>query len=97
VARVTKEGGSDYVAPDPRIAVFDNDGTLWCEKPLPIELGSQMADVARQTADDPSLRERQPWKAVVEDDHAWMAGVITKHYNGDDSELKLLAAGLLSA
>jgi phosphoserine phosphatase len=97
VARVTREGGADYVAPDARIAVFDNDGTLWCEKPVPIEMGFQLADVARQAAADPSLRERQPWKAVVEGDHAWLAGVITKHYNGDDSDLKLMAAGLLSA
>jgi hypothetical protein len=33
-ARVTKEGGKDYVAPAERIATFDNDGTLWCEQPL---------------------------------------------------------------
>jgi hypothetical protein len=39
VERVTTEGGSDYVAPAERIAVFDNDGTLWCEKPMLIELG----------------------------------------------------------
>ena len=39
VERVTAEGGPDYVPPPERIAVFDNDGTLWCEKPMPIELG----------------------------------------------------------
>jgi phosphoserine phosphatase len=94
---VTKEGGTDYVRPEARIALFDNDGTLWCEKPMPIEAGFQMQDIARQVAADPSLSSRQPWKAVVEHDHEWMAGVITKHYNGDDSDLKLLAAGLLSA
>src|SRR5437763_1339535 len=38
VERVTEEGGADYVPPSERIAVFDNDGTLWCEKPMPIEL-----------------------------------------------------------
>ena len=97
VARVTTEGGADYVPAEGRIAVFDNDGTLWCEKPVPIELGFQLVEVARQATADPSLRERQPWKAVVEGDHAWLAGVITKHYNGDDSDLKLMAAGLLSA
>ena len=32
VARVAKEGGSDYVPPAERIATFDNDGTLWCEQ-----------------------------------------------------------------
>ena len=37
VARVTREGSDDYVAPESRIAVFDNDGTLWCEKPMPVQ------------------------------------------------------------
>ena len=35
VARVTKEGGADFVPVNERIAVFDNDGTLWCEMPVP--------------------------------------------------------------
>jgi hypothetical protein len=34
VERVTEEGGRDYVEPAARVAVFDNDGTLWTEKPL---------------------------------------------------------------
>ena len=43
VERVTAEGGPDYVPPAERIAVFDNDGTLWCEKPMPIEVGFILA------------------------------------------------------
>ena len=35
VESVSRAGGSDYVPMEERIAVFDNDGTLWCEKPLP--------------------------------------------------------------
>jgi hypothetical protein len=46
---------------------------------------------------EPSLRDRQPWKAVVENDYAWLGGVITKHYQGDDSDLHQVAAGLLAA
>ncbi len=38
VKRVTKDGGPDFVPTSERIAVFDNDGTLWVEKPLPNEL-----------------------------------------------------------
>ena len=41
VGRVTREGGPDYVAPAERIATFDNDGTLWCEKPLPVQRPDQ--------------------------------------------------------
>src|SRR6266480_6235368 len=38
VAKVTKEGSPDFVPAAERIATFDNDGTLWCEKPMPIQL-----------------------------------------------------------
>ena len=34
VARVTQQGGTEFVPPAGRIATFDNDGTLWCEQPL---------------------------------------------------------------
>jgi hypothetical protein len=39
VARVTTEGSPEFLPAAERVAVFDNDGTLWCEKPMPIELG----------------------------------------------------------
>ncbi len=38
VSRVTDDGGAGYVDPADRVAVFDNDGTLWTEKPIPIQL-----------------------------------------------------------
>ena len=38
VARVTKEGGPDFVPPAERIATFDNDGTLWCEQPMQVQI-----------------------------------------------------------
>lgn len=38
VEKVTKAGSPDFVAPAERIAVFDNDGTLWCEQPVPVQL-----------------------------------------------------------
>jgi hypothetical protein len=43
------------------------------------------------------LSPRQPWKAVTDKDYAWLSAVIAKHYRGDDSDLKLMAAGLLQA
>jgi phosphoglycolate phosphatase-like HAD superfamily hydrolase len=97
VVRVTEQDGPDFVEPPARIAVFDNDGTLWCEKPMPIQTGFLLGKIGEQAKVDSSLRDKQPWKAVFEHDHEWLAGVITKHYNGDDSDLKLMAAGLLSA
>jgi len=97
VERVTAEGGTDYVPPSERIAVYDNDGTLWCEKPMPIELGFILRRFAEMAKDDALLRERQPWKAAVEQDHAWLGGAITKHYAGDDSDVQVLMGGILAA
>jgi hypothetical protein len=97
MGRVTDDGGPDYVPPPDRIAVFDNDGTLWCEKPIPVELGFILKRFAEMAQADASLRDRQPWKAAVENDHAWLSGVITKHYHGDDSDVKVLMAGILQA
>ena len=37
VTKVTTENEQDYVPPSDRIATFDNDGTLWCEQPVPVQ------------------------------------------------------------
>jgi phosphoserine phosphatase len=95
--RVTTQGGPDYVPPAERVAVFDNDGTLWCEKPMPIELGFILQRLAAMVDADQSLRDRQPWKAASEKDYAWLSGVITKHYHGDDTEVKVLLGGIVQA
>ena len=46
---------------------------------------------------DPSLRGRQPFKAAHTRDHRWLSDAITKHYQGDDSDVKLLMAGVNEA
>jgi phosphoglycolate phosphatase-like HAD superfamily hydrolase len=97
VERVTKEGGPDFVPPAERIATFDNDGTLWCEKPMPIEVGFILKRLAEMAAADESLREKQPWKAAQEKDYHWLGEVITKHYHGDDADLKVLMGGIVQA
>jgi hypothetical protein len=38
VAPVTRDGGPDFVPPPSRIAAFDNDGTLWCEQPVQVQV-----------------------------------------------------------
>jgi phosphoserine phosphatase len=80
-----------------RVAVFDNDGTLWCEQPLPSQADfilrrlSEMADV------DPDLRGRQPWKAAYDNDHTWLRTVLAEHYAGDDRQVPTLLDGILAA
>ena len=58
VARVTRDGSDDYVAPESRVAVFDNDGTLWCEKPMPVQADFWFRRLGMMAARDPSLRAR---------------------------------------
>jgi hypothetical protein len=97
VDAVTRDGGPHYVPPSERVAVFDNDGTLWCEKPMPIELGFILMRLAAMADSDETLRERQPWKAAHEKDYGWLGGILTKHYHGDDTDMKVLMAGILQA
>ena len=68
VERVTRDGSADYVAPDERIAVFDNDGTLWCEYPMQVQVFFALAQVERLTRRDPALLEKPAFKAMVEGD-----------------------------
>ena len=46
---------------------------------------------------DPKLRDRQPWKAAHDRDYGWLGEVIAKHYQGDDSDVKVLLGGILQA
>ena len=64
VARVCDESGPDYVPPEARGRRFDNDGTLWCEKPMPIQLDFTIRRLGELAAEDPSLAEQQPYKAA---------------------------------
>ncbi|MDT5104797.1 MAG: hypothetical protein QOI25_2310 [Mycobacterium sp.] len=97
VGRVTAEGGPDFVAAEARIAVFDNDGTLWCEKPMYIQLDFLLRRFAEQARADPSLREKQPYQAAYSGDLKWLGDAVTKHYQGDDADFKTLLAAILTA
>src|SRR3954449_12940584 len=97
VAATSGTDGSDPVPVEERVAVFDNDGTLWCEKPMPIQLDFILRRFVEMAAADPALRERQPFKAAVERDHGWFDTLMTEHYAGDDHNVKTLAGGVLAA
>jgi phosphoserine phosphatase len=80
-----------------RVAVFDNDGTLWCEKPLPIQADFILRQLFEMAEAEPELRERQPWKAAYERDYAWLGTVMAEHYAGDDTNVRTLLGGVLAA
>jgi len=68
VEAVTSEGGAEFVPPLDRIAVFDNDGTLWSEKPFYFQLAFALDRVKALAGQHPEWRDQQPFKAVLEDD-----------------------------
>jgi phosphoserine phosphatase len=94
VSRVCGDG-SDHVPVEARVAVFDNDGTLWCEKPLPIQADFILRRLAAMAEADPELHE--PWKAAYERDYGWLGQVLAEHYAGDDSNVRILLGGVLAA
>jgi len=97
VARATGVDGDPPVPPDERVAVFDNDGTLWCEKPMPMQLDFILRRLVEMVEADPALADRQPWKAAREKDAAWLGAVLTDHYARDDGKAQELAGGILAA
>jgi len=68
VARVTAQGGPDFVPPDQRIATFDNDGTLWIEQPMYVQLAFILDRVKTLAPQNPSWKTKQPFKAVLDGD-----------------------------
>lgn len=68
VQAVTRKGSADYVAPPDRIAVFDNDGTLWSEQPMYFQLAFIIDRVRAMSSAHPEWKERQPFKAVLDGD-----------------------------
>ncbi|WEJ69765.1 HAD family hydrolase [Pseudomonas sp. PSE14] len=73
VEAVTREGGPDYVPPAERIAVFDNDGTLWSEQPMYFQVLFALEEVKRQAPQHPEWKTQQPFKAVLENDQKALA------------------------
>lgn len=71
VSKTVDPRSPDFVLPADRIAVFDNDGTLWVEKPMPNEVYFTFAKVTDLAAKDPSLAQQQPYKAALEHDAAY--------------------------
>lgn len=93
VASVTTGPGA--VPEAERVAVFDNDGTLWAEKPMVTQLHYVVEQWAAAAKADPTLAANQPYTAAASGDLAWLGAAIDKHYAGDDSDLKVLIGALV--
>ncbi len=86
VEAVSTEGGPQFVPVAERIAVFDNDGTLWSEQPMYFQLAFAIDRVKEMAPEHPDWANKMPFKAVLEDDlKALLAG-------GEDALLELIMA-----
>jgi len=86
VERVTQQGGADYVAPVDRIAVFDNDGTLWCESPIYPQFAFALDRVAVLAPQHPEWKDQEPFKSVLAKDLKGVAAT------GQKGALEIVAA-----
>ena len=68
VAKVTKEGGPDFVPPAERIAVFDNDGTLWAEQPMYFQLFFALDRVKALAPQHPEWKTKEPFASLLKGD-----------------------------
>jgi phosphoglycolate phosphatase-like HAD superfamily hydrolase len=68
VARVTTQGGPNFVPVEQRIATFDNDGTLWVEQPMYIQLAFALDRVKVMAPMHPEWKTKQPFAAVLDGD-----------------------------
>jgi len=68
VENVTKEGSPNFVPAAERIATFDNDGTLWCEKPLPVQLFFALDRVKALAPQHPEWQAQEPFASLLKGD-----------------------------
>jgi len=85
VSRVTTQGGPDFVPVDQRIATFDNDGTLWIEQPMYVQLAFVLDRVKALAPLNPGWKTKQPFKAVLAGDMKALAA------SGEKGLMQLLA------
>src|SRR5208337_1506864 len=78
VARVTEAGGKDYVAPEERIATFDNDGTLWSERPYPFQVAFALDRLKAMAPQHPGWRDKEPFKSALAGD---LKGMLSGGYH----------------
>ena len=65
VTEATKKGGAYYAPPAERIAIFDNDGTLWAEQPFYLQLAFALDRVKALGAQHPEWQDQEPFKSAL--------------------------------
>jgi phosphoglycolate phosphatase-like HAD superfamily hydrolase len=97
VESVTGEASSDYLPPAERIAVFDNDGTLWAEQPIYFQLAFALDEVKRLAPQHPEWKTKEPFASLLAGDvksalaggeHAILEIVMATHGNNTAEEFE---------
>lgn len=86
VGRVTQKESTDFVPASERIAVFDNDGTLWAEQPVYFQLAFAVDRVVAMAPEHPDWKETPLFKGILEDDLKAVAA------SGEHGLLEIMAA-----
>jgi 2'-5' RNA ligase/phosphoglycolate phosphatase-like HAD superfamily hydrolase len=92
IARVTKEGSPDFLPPVERIAVYDNDGTLWPENPVPFQAAFAIDELNRHNLTEPELASDPMVQAALAGDIAKL--LKGEHFDGLMQVLALTHAGM---
>jgi hypothetical protein len=69
VERATQPNSPDFIPPAERVATFDNDGTLWCEQPMQVQVYFLIDRVTELATREPGLKHTQPFRAVLDRDY----------------------------
>lgn len=85
VSRVTRDGSSDFVPASQRIAVFDNDGTLWCEQPVYFQFAFALDQIRTLAPKHPEWKSSEPFRSLLQND---LKGVLA---SGEKGLLQLVA------
>ena len=86
VEKVTKQGSPTFVMPAERIATFDNDGTLWCEQPMPVQFYFALDRVNALAPQHPEWKTMEPFASLLKGD------LQTALAGGDHALLELVMA-----
>jgi phosphoserine phosphatase len=105
VTKVTREGTSDFVPPDERIATFDNDGTLWAEHPMYFQLLFALDRVKELAPQHPEWKDKEPFASLLKGDvkgalaggqHAILEIVMATHAGMTTGEFETIVKGWIT-
>ena len=104
VKAISDTNGRDFIPIEERIACFDNDGTLWSEKPFYFQLFFAIDRVKEMAVDHPEWKDLQPYKSILEDDietfstfgeHGIIEIVMASHTGMSPDEFELIVKNWL--